>query len=187
MQAFKQYQLHLTFVAVLLAIKFVILPLFDWQDQQLLEIQLLNNKINRIDNVLKNRNQILEHKSALELMLADNESVFFNSDSLATFQLEQQQWLENKIKKYELDVGNIGWSPQQTLAEFDLTAHFVQLNVDGRGNNIFRFIQELQADKHYVGVQAFNVNFKRQNKLNLGAARVRLNLVFYRQGAVGKI
>jgi hypothetical protein len=183
MQAFKQYQLHLTLVAILLSLKFVVVPLFEWQDQQLLEIQLLNNKINRIDNVLNNRAQILEHQSALKQMLADNSNVFFKTDTSTTFQLEQQQWLENKIKQHELDVSNIGWAPQQTLEEFNLTAHLVQLNIDGKSNKVFKFLQELQAQKKYIAIQAFSVNFKSQNASNLGSARVRLNLAFYREGA----
>jgi len=182
MQAFKQYQVQLSFIALLVIIKFVIIPVFDWQDEQLIEIQLLQKKISRIDGVLENRGEIEQYRNQLEKLLADTDDVFLTSGNVATFQLEQQQWLEDKIKLHGLDVSNIGWSPQQTQAKFNVTAHNVQLNVDGKTIQIMSFLQDIQAQKNYIAIQAFSFNFKRQEKLNLGSASVRLNLVFYRGG-----
>jgi hypothetical protein len=183
MQEIRQHKLALSLIALLISIKFIIVPIFSWQDAQLLELQLLQKQNSRIDNVLDHRQEIEDYGASLADALAASADLFLTSNNVATFQLEQQQWLEEKIKEHDLEANNIGWSPPQEYTQSNLVAHKVQLNIDGKTGNILAFMQALQAQAHYIEVSAFSLRFKGQNAQSLGSGRNRLNLIFYRQAA----
>jgi len=177
----KKYKWSLAFITLLICIKIIIVPIFAWQDEQLSAIGLLKKQYVRIENVLNNRQQIEEYATSLSQSLAAQDKLFLKTVNPATFQLEQQQWLEEKIRVHDLKIDNIGWAPSQVLEENNLVTHNVQLNIDGKTSNVIAFIQRLQAQPNYIAVQAFNISFKSQRELNLGTGRVRLNLIFYRR------
>jgi hypothetical protein len=181
MQDIKKHKIALSLIALLLIIKFVFVPVFEWQNETLLEVDLLQKQVSRIDNVLNNRQEIESYGDSLANSLAFSSELFLVSSDVSTFELEQQQWLELKIGEYELIAKNIGWSPSQKHAGSNLVAHNVQLNIDGNTSNIIKFIQDLQSQKYYIGVQAFNIRFKSQSGQSLGTGVTRLNLIFYRQ------
>jgi hypothetical protein len=181
LQEIKKYKLALSLIALLLSIKFVFVPIFEWQDEKLLEVGLLQKQVSRIHNVLDNRQEIERYAESLSRSLQQKASLFLSTSNVSTFQLEQQQWLEKKIKEFGLKANNIGWSPSQTFEGINLVAHNMQVNLNGNTSSIVEFIQELQKQQNYIAIQAFNISFKQQSNLNLGSGRMRLNLIIYRQ------
>ncbi|MFQ3189628.1 MAG: 5-formaminoimidazole-4-carboxamide-1-beta-D-ribofuranosyl 5'-monophosphate synthetase [Paraglaciecola sp.] len=180
-QEFKKHKMALSLIAILISIKYVLIPIFDWQDEQHVEVNLLQKQVSRINRVLHNSQEIEDYSVLLKNTLATSETLFLSAIDSSTFELEQQQWLEGKLKQYELDANNIGWTPPQQYVDSKLLGHNVQLNIDGKTSNVIAFIQELQSQNHYIEIQAFNISFKRQSNLKLGTGRTRLNLVFYRR------
>lgn len=180
MQEIKKHKMALSLIALLVSIKFILIPILEWQDEQLVEISLLEKQTSRIDKVLDNKQQIEDYSARLKNTLASSEQLFLLASDSSAFELAQQQWLESKLKQYDLDANNIGWTPPYQDADSKLQGHNVQLNIDGKTTNIIAFIQDLQSQLHYIEIQAFNISLKRQSNLRLGTGRTRLNLVFYR-------
>jgi len=177
----KKYQLSLLAIGTLVLMRFIIVPIIEWQNTQLDEIELLQGQQSRVDNVLAKSQQIETLGVNVASILEESRTLFLASNDAASFQLERQQWVEDTTGLFNLNIVNVGWNPDLAVPDLKLVGHLMLLNIEGNTVDTIRFIQELQAQLSFIEIQSFSFRISRVKENVLGKSRTRLSLVFYRK------
>ncbi len=175
----KRYKLSLILIGLLVFVRFVVYPLYDWQLEQYNTNSMLKNKLERVESLLVAQAEHEAKVKEIQNNISQADSMFLVAKDVASFQLERQQWLEASLVEFELRASNVGWSPKQEISELSLSKFSVQVNLLGTTEQLIRFMTFLHEQPFYVEVSDFNVSFIRQSKTSLGSSRVRVNLAFY--------
>lgn len=178
LQELRRHKLALSVIAVLVVIKFLLVPLMEWQEQKVSEIALLESKQNRMQQIFSNQQQLESYQLRLQQRLQEAQRYFLPLKDDSAFQLEQQKWLEARVNEHELKLSNIGWSPKLDMPELNAAVFRAQLSLEGRTLDVINFLQHLHSQSHYIEVRDMTINYSRQTARKLGRARVRLNLGF---------
>ncbi len=179
MEELKQHKFALSFIGLLVIARFIILPLLEWQDGMMTDISLLKNKSERIDNVLAGRDQTSQYLQDLQKIVRQRDKLFLPIENDSSFQLQRQQWLEQKMAEHNLTMNNIGWLPSQPQEEVDVRIFSAQLNLKGKTVDVIAFIQDIQSQTNYIAVQSLNMGLRFHSDGNIGNAQTRLNLRFH--------
>lgn len=175
----KQHRLALSFILVLVAIRFIVVPWVDWQDELFEQTVLLQNNASRVEHVMSNQ-QELESSHANQVSAIEQiENYFIVTTDEASFRLDRQKWFEQLLEEHELSLNNIGWGRAREVVESRVIEHTLEVNLDGPTQNVVALMAKLQSESFYVDIRDMNVNFSRQTTKSLGRARVRLILGLY--------
>jgi Tfp pilus assembly protein PilO len=168
MAELQKYRLLLSVIAILLAIKFVVIPIFSWQATQLADLQQLEKRQNKIAKVLKQQNSNSQLNAALSVQLNHAKPLFFSYQLETAFKLSQQKKIEALLTKHELKSQNIGWQTSTRLTELGMVRYPIKVSVSGKGSNIIEFITAIETNSQYIKVDEFNLSFKGQRDKSLG-------------------
>ena len=168
MAELQKHRLLLSLIALLVAIKFVIVPIFSWQATQWADLQRLEQKQYKISQVLQQQNSNSQVNAALTVALNQAKPLFFPDQLETDFKLTQQKILEALLDKHDLKLQNIGWETSTRLTDLDLVRYPIKLSLMGKGINIIEFITAIESKRQYIQVHDFNLSFKGQGDKNLG-------------------
>jgi hypothetical protein len=179
MELFKRQPLLVGLLFLLLSIRFVIVPIIDWQNQSLEQIKSLQKKQQKtqvaIDREADNQMQLQN----LESQKVAFNRLFFAAGNEAKFKLERQQWLEALLARHKLKVVNIGWMNSAKMQNVDVFKHSLQFGFEGHGTNIPAFQSEIEDSKEWIQLVSLSISMSKQNKLELGQARGNYQLNFF--------
>jgi len=186
MAELKQHALLLMFIALLLVVKFIIIPVFDWQNDVLAKITLLEKKQHKIDKVLLHKDDNTQLNNQLTSVLKQVDGMFFPFQTEANFKLNQQKMLESLLTKHNLTTQNIGWKTSSSFAELDLVRYPIDIRFTGKTTDVIEFIAALEANKQRVEIKTFNLSFKGQREKSLGRINGNITLYLFLEGNKGK-
>ena len=181
MNELKQKAWLLIVIAILATAKFIIIPIVDWQNIQLAEIQLLKKKLAKTQYILANKEKIEKINHQLRKELAKSNTLFFSFPSDSLFKLEQQKMLESLLTQFSLTSQNIGWKNITKLAEFNLQKFQVEVKISGKTINVIELMTELETMLPRIEIENFNISIKKQQKSDLGFSTGRMTLNLYSQ------
>jgi len=186
MNDLKKHSLALSLIALLLFLKFVLIPLIQWQDNQITTVAMLERKIEKVENLLLSDNVLNEQYLALSNALSNLEQEIFSYQEESTFQLTQQKMVENNLLKSELKVSSIGWQNTVELAKLPLLQFSLEYRVSGKTNNVVEYLTQLKAQDRTPDIKALNFSFRNQSQGKLGSvsARIRVNYYMFKNGYV---
>lgn len=179
MSDLKKHSLALSFIAALLFLRFLLIPLIQWQNDQIVTIAMLERKIEKVDVFLQSEDLFNEQYLALSNALTNLEYHIFLYQDESTFQLKQQKIVESNLLKSTLKISSIGW--QNTIASNDLPLLLFSLEfrVSGKTNKIIEYLTQLQSQEKTPDIQAINLSFRNQNQGSLGSISARVRITYY--------
>jgi hypothetical protein len=180
----EQKHKQLLFILLTLTfIKFVLVPVYEWQNITIAEnnsnnLRLVKSTlvIEQLENTQSSVNTMREKKIALQ-------TLFFKHENDNTFQLEQQQWLEKTFESNNLEVRNIGWSVPLPIKEWQLVQHGVQVNFSGNIIDLTKVKRLFESQKKWLEISSFNFRFDKKRPERLQETSGRITLNFYMRGA----
>tara|TARA_R110002167_G_scaffold366448_1_gene597397 strand:- start:20056 stop:20679 length:624 start_codon:yes stop_codon:yes gene_type:complete len=184
MNEIKKHALALSLIAILIIVKFILVPVIDWQDNTLTNIRLLEKKQIKIENVLNDQTRNLSKKRQLIDIVTDMEVAFFPYQSESAFKISQQKKLEALLSKYNLLSQNIGWQTSTVFDELSITRYPVQLRFQGELLDVITFFSVLESEQRKIKIADFNLSLKGQNEQELGTVNGRIVLYFYLKNTV---
>jgi len=189
MNELKKHALALSIIVVLLALKFVFVPLMQWQDSQINTVAMLERKIEKVESLLLSDNILNEQHLALSNALSNLERDIFNYQEESGFQLKQQKIVESNLSKNILKISSIGWQSTVELTELPLLQHSLEYRVSGKTNNVVKYITQLKAQDITPDIQALNLSFRNQKQGELGSvsARIRVSYYMFKNGYIPSI
>lgn len=179
MAELKKHTFLLSIIALLLIIKIIIVPVFEWQNELITDIVLLVKKQNKIENVLSQYEKNKKQNELLSMELSKTQQLLFPNQSETDFKLTQQKMLEALLAKHNMKSQNMGWQTYSVLSELSATRYPIKMNITGKHSNLINFVSDIENNKPLIELNSFNVSFKGQREQNLGRITASLTLYLY--------
>ncbi|WP_281556604.1 hypothetical protein [Thalassomonas sp. RHCl1] len=180
-QVIKQYGLLLSLLVFLLIVKFIIVPIYEWQQQTQATNALLSHRLQKSTFALDNRNEIARLVQNTQEQLIAAENLFFDYEDENAFQLNQQQWLEKQFELHNIAVSNIGWQTAVPLDSLGLSQHEVQVSFKGNAFDIQKIQVFFESQAKWIEFVDFNYRFGRRRGSKLSDISGRMSLRFHMQ------
>ncbi|MDN3484899.1 GspMb/PilO family protein [Pseudoalteromonas sp. APC 3224] len=174
-----KHQLALGALVILIALKFLIVPLFDWQNSQLAQLANLQKRAVKSQNVIVNQSQINQAQQTINAQLKAVNSLFVDYQRESEFKLAMQQQIEQTIANNQLQINTSSWLPSITVASNQLIRHQLRLNLKGKMRDFINFITLLESKTPKAELKSLNINLKGQKSDGLGNMSGSLELAFY--------
>ncbi|MDT0602811.1 GspMb/PilO family protein [Thalassotalea castellviae] len=179
MTELKQHTGLLILLALLFALKFIVVPIFDWQDNQLLNIVNQEKKLAKVSHVLAKEGLFDDKNKVLAEKLQSAERLVFAYQPEAEFKLNRQQQIEQLLDKHNISSLNIGWQTATPLSEFNMIKYQLQVSFNGSFINIVKMFTELESSEPWLQIDDFNIS-TRSNQLGIPGssknARLKINV-----------
>ena len=174
-----KHQLALGALVILIVLKFLIVPLFDWQNSQLAQLANLQKRAVKSQNVIINQSQINQAQQTINAQLKAVNSLFVDYQRESEFKLAMQQQIEQTIANNQLQINTSSWLPSITVANNQLIRHQLRLNLKGKMRDFINLITLLESKTPKAELKSLNINLKGQNNESLGRVEGTVELAFY--------
>ena len=174
-------QIALGVLALLIVLKFIVVPLFDWQNEQLANLANLQKRVSKSQNVIANQTQITQSQQRISAQLKAINSLFINYKPEDEFKLAMQQQIEKTVANQQLQINTSNWLPSILVANKQLMRHQLRLSIKGKMLDFTKLITELESVTPKAELKTFNINSKGQNAEQLGRVDGIIELAFYMQ------
>jgi len=160
MSELKQHAFLLIVVAVLLLAKFVYIPIIDWQDRTQANIIQQEKKLSKIQNILENKNLIVNENNQLTDALAITNQLFFDYQPPAAFKLSQQKKFEALLSENQLSLTQVAWEKSIDIDSLQVTHYKLGVYFKGGASNVVQFTSALEKNIPYLNVSDFVFSIK---------------------------
>jgi hypothetical protein len=175
MEDIKKHAILLSLLAILLIAKFVVVPIFMWQDQILVEIKEQEKKLGKTALLLAKEDGFNRLNQQIEQQLEQAEQLFYPYQTGSAFKLQQQKHFEDLVLEHQLTLSSFSWQANSEDKELQIMRYQVRVRLKGNISRLVSFISALESQKQRVEVYDFNISMKGQNKQSLGRTK---NAVF---------
>lgn len=179
MQELKKHAALLVIIGLLSILKFVIVPIFDWQNDALLNIGLLEKKQNKIERLISNQKQAVGDDVKLSEIVNKSEAVFFVQHNESTFKLQQQKKIEDLLSKHNITASNFGWQATKEYVKISAKSYQLLINFSGQSYDVLALMLALETNPKLIGISDFNLRIKGQSKESMGMITGRFTLQLY--------
>lgn len=178
METLKQKPYLITLLVLLVAMKFIVMPIIEWQNNKQVELQLSDKRLAKSQFAIANQDAIQPLIEKLQEQVQRTTVRLYPHQNENAFKLAQQKELETLVSDLGLKVNGIGWL-NSTITDNGIIQYQMQLNVSGDGVKIPQLFAAIEGGKHWIAVDDFNIAFRRQSKTNIGESNARMTLNYY--------
>lgn len=168
--------------SLLFAIKFVVLPILEWQNERLVSINLESKRLAKLSLASENIPQASASLTQYQTANAKLADLFFNQEP--SFQLKRQQQLEKTLERFSLSAQRFGWSEAISLEKQNVIKYRADMQLKGRFVDFLRWHIEIGTLAPVIQVERFSLRRNRVAKGKLGLITVDVNLAFYAREAL---
>lgn len=136
--------LLLVFLLALILIKFVALPVSEWQQQQLAELALLDNKLEKTKRLVQNRQDLEAAFSAVEKPYQEFISRVPQTSDKQKYRLEFQQHIETMLATHKVQLVSFSWQGDKPLEHADISEARIELRLRGLPLDYVKAIADIQ-------------------------------------------
>lgn len=179
MNDLKKHAVALGAIALLVIIKFVFIPILDWQDNALTDIALQQRKVAKINLLVQSKDVLTDQETELIEHLQRLNKRFYSQQNGNSFKRKIQKTIEDDLKLRKLKIKNIGWQTTTDNPIAPLTQYSINYSFSGKGVDMVNYILAINASDKYSQVAVLNISFSEQRQGRLGYLSARLQRVFY--------
>lgn len=185
MEELKKHAWLLALLTLLLVAKFIVVPIYQWQDKQQAEIYLLEAKQGKISKVLNEKDNTTKLKQKLEAVLKQTDGLIFPYQEDAKFKLNQQKMLEALLSQFNLTTQHVGWQVARSKDHLLLTSYPILIRFSGKTTDVIQFLAAIEANSQRIEVNEFNFSFKGQREKTLGRINGSVTLMLFMENKLG--
>jgi len=182
MAELRKHALLISLLVILLISKFIVVPIFEWQEQLIIENNSQEKRLAKITRVLTKDGQVNAVNQKLINELEKAERLFFSYQSESAFKLSQQQVFEKLLEKHQLRSSNIGWQTATEYTELALTRYQVNIRFSGQFVDVVAMYTELESSTPWLEIDNFNISTRSGKDGvigNIKGGRVTVNLYMH--------
>lgn len=179
MEELKNNSLAISLMIILTIIKFIVVPVMDWQNIKISEINLQARKLEKAENLLVHGEELLKTRQNLKLRVLTLKENFYEKQNQNVLQRKIQQTVEQELKALDLKVNTIGWQSKSIVDNTDLTQLRLEYRVEGKTVNVLKYLLNVNMKKNAPDVSILNLLFKTRAKGELGSVSAHIGLSFY--------
>jgi hypothetical protein len=161
MQLQNKHKVMLAMVTVLVLMRFAVMPIFEWQDEKIANIQKSTQRIVKAERVIARLPQITLALEKLKTSNKKNERLFSQAQSLSAFKLQQQQQIESLLKTFDIKVKNFNWA---TDLSGKISESRAKINFEGKTSDLVRLHLAIAALPTLIKVTQWTTNIKKKRK-----------------------
>ena len=179
MDDLKKHSSALILICILALLKFVIFPIIEWQDKQIIEQSLMAKKLNKVEQLLSEKGALSLHNETLQERISRANALFFPYEEEDSFKLKKQKEVESVINDLGMSIKSIGWITVVEERSAPLTHFQMEFNVTGKSEQVINYLTSLSTQNEFVDTISLNIALKRQKPGRIGTMSTRLRLAFY--------
>jgi len=181
MESIKQYALALSFIALLILVKFVVVPVYQWQQETISSNDSLELRLTKSSYALNNKDEMKAALAKTSEKLSKIKSVLFNYQTKSKFQLAQQKKLELLFERHNIDISKVTWQLAVPLPTWQIIRYEVRFDIQGQVADLQKLQVTLDSQSKWYNNDNFNFRLDTRRDNNLGKASGRLSLKLYMQ------
>jgi len=169
-------RIMLPILAVLLIVRFILVPIFTWQQEQIEQIDAKSQRLNKSSNVIARIPLIKESLGQLKLKNNQLQKIYYNHASLNGLKLQLQQQIETLFTQHNIKVKNFTW-----VAEIsgDLIQERARISYEGTTKDFARLQLAIARLPKLLNVVQWTMNIRGMKELSLGKVVGRIVLTAY--------
>lgn len=171
----------------LAAIKFLLVPIFDWQNIQIKSINRQNSQLVKGLDLLANQKQLITQLQTLRHHAQRQLSLIARTDETAiVYQVNIQKQMEKLLEKYHLNARSTTWLNKVTRGNIE--EHRLEIALKGSVKNFIEFISEIEQQKPKLAILEYRsiINQMSPQSHELGRFSGKFIVVGWRNIAGGK-
>jgi len=179
MNELKKYKYPLMLIAILCLFKFIIVPVFTWQDALIAENKLLERKVSKVESLIDDENALNSKLETTKNSLNELLTYFYPVKDAQAFRLAKQKEIEQQLAKYELKSSTVGWQNTVAIPDTPLTRFQLQYSFSGQSDQAIAYLLAQQSMGYWHELETLNINVRRQKAGRLGQMSITLRVSFY--------
>jgi hypothetical protein len=179
MESLKKHRLALVFIALLILTKWLIVPLYDWQQSTLASNNALAQRLAKSAYALENQQQTAATLAAQTKLLEQAENALFNYQAANSFQLAQQKVIEGIFATYQMDISRLAWQIPVPLTALPLTEYEMKLRFTGKATALSKLLSTLNSQNQWFTFDDFQFRFDKRRDKRLGEFDGRISIKMY--------
>jgi len=165
MQPQDKRKLMLVVLAVLLITRFILVPIFDWQQEQIDQIKEKEQRLVKTNNIITRLPQVELALAQLKESNQKQQARYFNQALSNTFKLQLQQKTEKLFSEHDLKVTNFNW-----VAEIpgQIMQARAKISFEGATKDFAKLQLEIAQLPKLLNIAQWTLHIKRMNDHSLG-------------------
>ena len=188
MSLIKNKPLMLSVVAILAGMKFVIMPIVEWQDEKISVMHRQETQLNKGLTLLEGKETLVSSLTALSKKREALSKELLGEDQNATsYQLRVQKVINTLIEKNDLRARNSNWLTP--LDKGGIEEHRLELSFSGKQKNFIQFLLDIEQQKPKIAVYELTSGISNMatQRGNLGNVNGKVILVGWRTNSVSGV
>ncbi|ABV37626.1 hypothetical protein Ssed_3022 [Shewanella sediminis HAW-EB3] len=153
-------------LAVLFLLKFIVVPVIEWQDEAVLETKNLQSKIDKSQSHIKDLPNLVKYKDQLEVSLTKAKETIERYNDASRYQISKQRQFEALFKEHQLTMSSSNW---RDVVKTDNGSTFqLQVQFNGMLSDFIAFHLQVNAMGPSVVIGNLGLNIRGQSQASLG-------------------
>lgn len=150
MQQLQMYQKYLLPLAVLLLLKFVLVPLWDAKEEYYQQFASSRYNLEKTLALTGLGEQMQQRKAEMTTLVSHAETAVVSGTDITQVKLNAQSAIDNLLRDSSLNLANSNWT--DGLGEEDITIVFYEFSFSGDLLNYLKFLQQFTTEPAYAGM-----------------------------------
>ena len=174
----KKHQNALVLIALLIAIKFIILPILAWQDEVAARIELQQKALIKTQALIANEANIDLLLNSVQAQEQNLYAKYHSNDDIAQLKRDIQRAIEKKLDALGVKLQSIGWKE----APFDETklinTVYLDYRVEGKAELVIEHLLALTLDDKPSQIASLKLIFQRSELGRIKRINGRVSLAY---------
>ena len=176
MQSQLNRKLMIGLLIALLVIKFVLVPIFDWQQEKISQIEITEQRLIKTQKVIERLPLIEEAFEKLQQQTTKQQALLFKEPTLNNFKLKLQQNIESHFAEHALKVNNFSWVAE--LPE-QISEARAEVSFDGQMKDFATLQLAIARLPQILNILQWQIRVDRMDDESLGKVNGKLLIAAY--------
>jgi len=167
----------LIILAIILVLKFALLPIIEWQNQSINTLQIVNKKLNKSLSFINELPKLEEQKQRLINSLAQLKSEVDTYQDVSRYQLEKQREVEKIFAMHNIVIKSFNW--QDIIKLNNGTQLKLMVKYSGKLKDFLSLHMDISKFNRSTTVSNLGLNIRGQDDKSLGVISGSIVLVFH--------
>lgn len=179
MDELKKHQNSLLVILLLIVVKFIFMPIIEWQNDVLNHVALQEKKLAKVERLIVNTELM---KNALSKLHAESSVVhgfFYQDQDINTLQRAIQKDIEAKLKSNNIRINSAGWKKEVKKEGSEIVSMKLDLRVQGAADQLTAFFIAYQTMNTKFNISQLNMIFNSNKVHKNGRASANFSFEFF--------
>ncbi|WP_206484695.1 hypothetical protein [Thalassotalea sp. G2M2-11] len=159
----KKHQNALTLIVVLVAIKFFILPIFEWQDEVSARLELQQKALIKTQALINNESDIIASLNKFKVLEQNLYSRYHSDDNVAQTKRDIQRNIENMLDALGVKLQSIGWKDAPFEEGKSINTIYLEYRIEGKAKDVIEHLLALSLEEKPAHIVSLKLIFQRSD------------------------